>query len=161
MRKPVRRIVTGHDEAGKARFDFDESLPLEGPPDGAFLASVIWSTGEVPADNADPSDGARRDVGPILRGGSVIRVCEIGPGYFTPPHRTLSIDYAVVISGELELELDDGAVRRVGGGDVVVQRGTIHAWRNPSKTEWARVVFILIEARPLSVGDKDLGPVDM
>ena len=61
-------------------------------------------------------------------------------------HRSNSIDYGIVLSGRVTLEVDDGAETELGPGDVVVQRGTIHRWRNPSDTEVCRIVFILIEA---------------
>ena len=61
-------------------------------------------------------------------------------------HRTGTIDYIIIMSGQLELELGDGATKLVGPGDIVVQRGTIHAWRNPSATEVCRGVMVLIEA---------------
>jgi mannose-6-phosphate isomerase-like protein (cupin superfamily) len=63
-------------------------------------------------------------------------------------HRTNSIDYGIVLSGQLELELDDERVTLLGPGDIVVQRGTMHRWRNPSRSEVCRIAFILIEAPP-------------
>ena len=161
MRQPVRRVVTGHDEEGRARFVVDETLSLAGPPDAGFAAALIWTTAAVPADNGDPQDGAKREAGMTLKGGSVIRTVDAAPGFLSPAHRTLSIDYAVVVSGVLELELEDGEVRRMGPGDVVVQRGTLHTWRNPSATDWCRVVFILIEAAPLVIAGRALDLIDM
>lgn len=60
-------------------------------------------------------------------------------------HRTQSLDYGVVIEGEVEMVLDDGVSTVMGRGDVAVQRGTSHGWRNVSKTEWARMFFVLQE----------------
>jgi quercetin dioxygenase-like cupin family protein len=73
------------------------------------------------------------------------------PGLPSPMHRTHSIDYGVVISGQLELTLDGGETVLLEAGDIVVQRSTNHLWRNPSATEMTRVVFILIEAAPVVV----------
>ena len=68
------------------------------------------------------------------------------PGGVSPMHRTNSIDYGIVLSGEVELELDDGAKTLLGPGDVIVQRGTIHLWRNRTATDVCRTVFVLTEA---------------
>jgi quercetin dioxygenase-like cupin family protein len=71
-------------------------------------------------------------------------------------HRTHSLDFGIVMSGELELELDGGAVQHLKAGDIVVQRGTNHLWRNPSRDTVCRVVFVLIEAAPVRAGGEIL-----
>ena len=130
----VRRIVTGHDDNGRAVFrSIDELVPGKIPSGDAAFAT-IWSTGEVPVDLSDETDGGSRDVGLTLNSGSVIRVVDMLPGGDSPMHRTNSIDYGIVLSGEVELELDDGAIETCGPGDIIVQRGTIHLWRNASTT---------------------------
>lgn len=146
----VRRVVTGHDHEGRAVFSSDE-LVEEGR-----LGTVVWSTGKLPADNLDPDDG-KRDVGITAPGGSVIRLMSLDPGLRSPMHRTQTIDYGVVLEGEIDLELDDGAVKTVRAGDVVVQRGTIHAWVNKG-TQPCRMAFILIAAEPLTVAGRTLEP---
>jgi quercetin dioxygenase-like cupin family protein len=78
------------------------------------------------------------------------------PGRASPMHRTNSIDYGIVLSGEIELELDDGVKTVVGAGGIVVQRGTIHRWRNPSPTVPCRIVFVLIEAPPVRIAGEPL-----
>ena len=107
---------------------------------------TVWSTATVPADLNDETDGRERDVGTTLNGGSVVRTVDMLPGGVSPAHRTNSIDYGIVISGEVELELDDGVKTLLGPGDIVVQRGTMHLWRNLSQTVPCRIAFILIEA---------------
>ena len=72
-------------------------------------------------------------------------------------HRTQSLDYGVVLEGELEMILDDGVTRMMRRGDVAVQRATNHGWRNTSQTEWARMLFVLQECQKLFVGGKELG----
>jgi quercetin dioxygenase-like cupin family protein len=71
-------------------------------------------------------------------------------------HRTVSLDYAVVLLGEVELVLDSGETRLMKPGDVAIQRGTNHAWRNISKTHPARMLYVLQEALPLEIGGKKL-----
>jgi quercetin dioxygenase-like cupin family protein len=94
----------------------------------------------------------------VLARGVNLRVLELPPGYESIVHRTVSLDYGVVTEGALELVLDGpgGETRRVERGDLVVQRGTMHAWRNPSKGEWARVVFVVLDAERLVVGGREL-----
>jgi mannose-6-phosphate isomerase-like protein (cupin superfamily) len=93
-----------------------------------------------------------------LANGTVFRIVEFGPGNAPRMHRTDSIDYAVVMSGEIDMELDDGAVVHVRAGDALVQRGTIHNWVNRG-TEPCRIAFILIDAQPVAVAGKVLNAV--
>lgn len=148
---PVRRIVTGHNETGRAIFKSDNLLPVEPIPSGDAALSLVWTTATVPADNNDETDGRTRDAGLTLNNGSVIRIVDMLPGGASPMHRTNSIDYGIVLSGEVELELDDGAITTARSGDIIVQRGTMHLWRNRSATETCRIVFVLIEAKPVLV----------
>jgi quercetin dioxygenase-like cupin family protein len=150
MGSKVRRIVTGHDAEGMAIFASDATVE-EGP-----LGAVVWSTNALPANNSDPAQSAREPAG-IASGGSVIRVMTIEPGHRSPMHRTQTLDYGVVLEGAINLELDDGAVKSVQAGDIVVQRGTIHAWENVTDKP-CRIAFILIAAEPLTVGTTRLEP---
>jgi quercetin dioxygenase-like cupin family protein len=156
---PVRRIVTGHDGAGRAVFTADDLLPVNPIPSGDAAFSLIWTTASVPADNNDDTDGRERDAGLTLHQGSVIRIVDMLPGGVSPFHRSSSIDYGIVLSGAVELELDDGAVTTARAGDIIVQRGTIHLWRNPSATDNCRIAFVLIEASPRMVDGKPLPDV--
>lgn len=70
-------------------------------------------------------------------------------------HRTQSLDYVVIISGVVDLIMEDGSIRRCEAGDLVVQRGTKHAWRNPGN-EWARMMVVMIESEKVNVGDATL-----
>jgi len=144
--QPFRRIVTGHDSAGRAVFRSVDSLQPEPIASGDANFATIWSTAEVPVDLNDETDGRERSVGLTLEGGSVIRLVDMLPRGESPMHRTNSIDYGIVLSGAVELELDDGAVETCRAGEVIIQRGTIHLWRNPSDTEICRIVFVLTEA---------------
>ena len=156
MNPSVRRLVTAHDGSGRSVFRSDEDFETRPIPGGVADFSLLWTTPTVPADNNDETDGALRHAGLTLSGGSVIRVVDMRPGHASPMHRSFSIDYGIVISGSLELELDGGETKLLGAGDVVIQRGTNHLWRNPSQAEWCRIVFILIEARPVEIGGRIL-----
>lgn len=155
----VRRVVTGHDANGKAVFRSDERFVTEPIPAGDANFALIWTAPALPVDNNDETDGRKRDAGLTLRGGSVIRVTDTPPGCQSPMHRTNSLDYGIVLAGELELELDDGVKTLLGPGDIVVQRGTIHRWRNPSQTTTCRVVFVLTEATAYEHDGRPLEPV--
>lgn len=72
-------------------------------------------------------------------------------------HRTQSLDYGIVLEGEVELILDSGEKRAMKVGDVAIQRGTMHAWRNMSDTKPARMIYVLTPAKPLEVDGKKLG----
>ena len=157
----IRRVVTGHNEVGEAILLSDDAVALASLFGDEMTGAVVWTTGSVPADNANDAMGDERDAGSSLKGGSVMRVTEFGPGFSTPMHRTLSIDYAMVLSGELELELDSGAVARLREGDVIVQRGSAHLWRNPSADTPCRIVICMIEAQPITVGTATLKPTPM
>ena len=87
--------------------------------------------------------------------GTVFRIVRYEPGVTPRNHRTDSIDYAVVISGAIEMELDDGVIVKLKAGDVLVQRGTIHNWVNRG-TEPCVVAFVLISAKPVTANGKPL-----
>lgn len=142
---PVQRVVTGHDAQGRAVFKSDDVSPTRPIPSGDAAFLLVWTTETVPADNNDETDGRLREAGLTLNQGSVIRVVDMLPGKQSPMHRTNSIDYGIVLEGEIELELDDGAKRTVGQGGIIVQRGTNHLWRNATD-KVCRIAFVLIEA---------------
>jgi len=128
-------------------------------PTGDAAMATIWTTSNVPANCNDQTDGRNRDAGTTLKGGSVMRIVDMLPGTSSPMHRSDSIDYGIVLSGKIELELDNGAVKTVGPHGIIVQQGTIHKWRNPSKTNRCRILFVLIEAKPFEVNGESLPEV--
>ncbi|MFC0385169.1 cupin domain-containing protein [Muricoccus vinaceus] len=173
----VRRIVTGHDEAGRAVVVMDGPAPFlhESPGRPGFWSNDIWRTSETPAlvipQPEEPTLGPRRQL--PAAGGSVIRINHIPPesglldagaiarefaalgnaaasthrrsGRHPMMHRTETIDYAIVLSGEIYLVLDTGETL-VRAGDVVVQCGTNHAWSNRSGAPCV-LAFILLDGR--------------
>jgi quercetin dioxygenase-like cupin family protein len=109
---------------------------------------VIWSTGEFPAELSDDRDGGAREVGTTDPNGTVFRLVEYQPGVAPRKHRTESIDYAVVLSGEIDMELDDGVTVHLQQGDALVQRGTIHNWVNRGAQPCV-IAFVLVAAKPV------------
>jgi quercetin dioxygenase-like cupin family protein len=151
----VRRVVTGHDASGRAVVKIDEiSKNLVSTRPGSS-STVIWTTDSIPADNAGESDAGLRKTGTTLPGGTVFRVVEFSPGVSPRVHRTDSIDYAVVISGEIDMELEKGDEVHLKAGDVLVQRGTVHNWINRGKAPCV-IAFALIDAKPVTAGGKKL-----
>lgn len=150
----MRRIVTGHDERGKAIVLIDgEAANTRRSPSGNS-ATLMWCTDAMPADIAigtAPEDMGARVLGtPPPVNGTRFTVNDILPGTAAYMHRTETLDYAIVISGSIDMDLDDATVT-LRAGDVVVQRGTNHAWANRG-TEPARIAFVLIDAQPLGIG---------
>ena len=148
----IRRVVTGHDADGMALVRIEDVGANRGSGRANHASQVIWTTADLPANFAeDGEDKGARDIGTTIPGGSVFRVVEYGPGVVPRNHRTDSIDYAVVISGEIDMETD-GTVVHLRAGDVLVQRGTIHNWIN-NGTEPCVIAFVLISA----TGDTAVG----
>ena len=143
----IRRVVTSHDDKGKAIVAIDEvSRDVVSFRPGATVAN-IWSTAGFPVDNDVLRDTAKEITGTTRAGGTVFRVIEYAPGVTPRNHRTDSIDYAVVLSGEIDMELDDQVVT-LRAGDVLVQRGTIHNWVNRGSVPCV-IAFVLIDAKPV------------
>lgn len=150
MALQFRRVVTGHDVTGRAIVKIDEiGKNLVSARPGA-TASVVWTTEGFPVDNDGDEDEGRRKTGTTLDNGTVFRILELAPGVSPRNHRTDSIDYAVVMSGEVDMELDGTSVH-LKAGDVLVQRGTIHNWINRG-TEPCVIAFVLIAAKPVTAG---------
>jgi len=157
MALKVRRVITGHDANGRALVKIDEvSTNLSSGRPGA-TACNIWTTEGFPANNDGAVDEGLRKVGTTLSNGTIFRVIEFAPGLAPRNHRTDSIDYIVVMAGEIDMELD-GAVVRLKAGDVMVQRGTIHNWVNRG-TEPCVLAVILVAAKPVEAGGKVLPAV--
>lgn len=171
LRTPQRYITT-HDSEGKSTLD--TSLPTPAPfyslPNKEAAFAHCYVTTAFPTNlDSDADLSAYKTFldsppGLTVSGGSVLRYVDMPPGVTSPMHRTVSLDYGVVIEGEVELVLDSGEKRVLKRGDVCVQRATMHAWRNVSETEWARVLFMLLPCEAFETGggktEEDLGTMD-
>jgi quercetin dioxygenase-like cupin family protein len=159
----VRRIVTGHDANGKAVIATDETLTaVESPTRPGISRVEVWSTGAMPVDNSEGTAADAQRAGFVKRynyvgngQGSVIRVTSFAPGSPGFMHRTETCDYAILLKGECDLELDDGKTVHLSAGDVVVQRGTMHAWVN-NGTEPCVFAFVLIDADAVEIAGQKL-----
>jgi quercetin dioxygenase-like cupin family protein len=155
---PVRRVVTGHDSDARPVILADEMFDTEAIPSGAAEYVDLWNGRALPLDNNELYD-CRHDPDAPLAGASIVRIVDLAPGGASQMHRTNTLDYCVLISGELELELEGAVTTRLKPGEIVVQRGTMHLWRNPSPTTPCRVVFVLTEAKPYVHGGAALPEV--
>ena len=151
-----RRVVTGHDASGTSVCASDGLVPAAHTTPGGTLFYELWSTDATPAPIGGGPVGAgtvgagQNDQAPPApvsvppaRNGTKLRINELPPGACSPMHRTQTVDYGIVLDGEVVLVLDDSETV-LRAGDVVVQRGTSHRWENRSGAT-ARVAFILID----------------
>jgi quercetin dioxygenase-like cupin family protein len=150
----IRRVVTGHDDQGRAKVLIDEIVKNVMSQRPGALYSVIWSSEGFPVNNDGNADPSGKKIGTTIPNGTVFRIVSFGPGVAPRNHRTDSIDYAVVMSGEIDMDLD-GTTVHLKAGDVLVQRGTIHNWVNKG-TEPCVIAFTLVSARSVSAGGKTL-----
>jgi quercetin dioxygenase-like cupin family protein len=154
MNLRVRRVVTGHDEHGRARVVSDAVMTNILVKRPGYESSVVWSVDALPCDNAGSGESPP-DAGQTLPSGAVFRVVHYEPGVAPRVHRTDSTDYAIVISGQIDMELDDGVSVHLAAGDTIVQRGTIHNWINRG-TAPCVIAFVLLGAHPVVVGERAL-----
>ena len=176
MPSPIRRIVTGHDAQGRSNILFEGDAPniMEMPAWPGARVTELWVTEEAPVDNDGLEDRGARPIrhDPTPRG-TIFRVVEVPPeveggvqdtaavfaqlGSTHVPdaedrarhasmHVTDSIDYLVVISGEMHMLMEDGETL-LRAGDCIVQRGTKHAWVNRSGKPCV-LAAVLVDARP-------------
>jgi quercetin dioxygenase-like cupin family protein len=150
----IRRVLTGHNADGRAVVKIDETCRNLISTRKGQQSCVVWTTDTAPADNDTDEDASQRPVGTTLAGGTVFRIVRYDPGVAPRNHRTDSIDYAVVLAGEIDMELD-GATAKLKAGDVLVQRGTIHNWVNRS-SEPCIIAFVLVDAKPVVAGARRL-----
>lgn len=171
MASNIRRVVTGHDKNGKAIVTMDgDAKNVKVRQATGICATLLWRTDATPAEltDADPTQGESGVAPPLT--GSIFRIVEFPPekaqaggasseevlremgvtaGDATPRHpamhRTQSVDYAIVLKGEIDMLLDDSEVH-LKAGDVIVQQGTNHAWANRG-SEPCQIAFVLIGAR--------------
>ncbi|MFL5088170.1 MAG: cupin domain-containing protein [Xanthobacteraceae bacterium] len=151
---PIRRFVTGHDAKNVAKVIMQGPASNAKYPSPGTVSTMIWCTDETPADS---SVGEQvEDLGARILGtappanGTRFAVIDFPPGNQPRMHRTETIDYVIVLEGEIEMDMDQSTVK-LKQGDIMVQRGTNHAWANRSNAR-ARVAFVLIDAKPLGIG---------
>lgn len=164
----IRRIVTCHNSGGQGTIQSDAVLQwADIPVVQGGRAAPIWRTlDSLPTnDNNSSEDGGQRSLDPSINiglvpsNGSNCSATELAPGAVTPMHRTSSLDYDILVHGQVVLLMEDGTERLLDTpGDTVVMKGALHAWKNPSETTWARWVTVLLSAEPVQVNGNVLAP---
>lgn len=161
----VTTHITGHDAStGKAIVQSTREGSWTHPLDIPIAFNVVYTTSEFPASVNDDKDltvhdelMASKKLGLVNANGTVCRMVDFGPGCEPLMHRTQSLDYGLVLEGSMEMILDSGEIKLMHRGDVAVQRGTMHAWRNASPTGWARMFFVLQDCQEVVLNNKSLG----
>lgn len=154
---PLNRYITTHDSSGKAAVSEDITSESQWTSAGEAKFFLGYCTSTFPVDLSSGGDVANYSSyltappGLVVPGGTVLRVVDIPPALTSPMHRTTSLDYGVVLEGEIELILDSGETRLLKRGDICVQRATNHAWRNTSPTEWSRMLYVLVDSKPVQL----------
>jgi quercetin dioxygenase-like cupin family protein len=157
---PIRRVVTGHDGNNVAKVIIEGPATNTKRPREGVSSTLMWATDRMPAD-IGIGEGVE-DMGARILGtappehGSRFIVMEFAPGIASEIHRTETMDYIAVLSGEIDMDMDDSTVK-LKAGDIMVQRGTHHAWVNRSKAP-ARLAIVLLDAKPLGIGHPRLRP---
>ena len=149
----LRRVVTAHTADGVAYAAIDgEITNLKTGASGSTVRHV-WNSKETPADiaiGAFTDFGAEPHITPPPHNGTRCAVIDFPPGNTGVMHRTESLDYVICLAGEIDMDIDDETVHMVAG-DVMIQRGTNHAWCNRGNAA-ARVAFVLVDSQPLGIG---------
>ncbi|TKA74556.1 hypothetical protein B0A55_04441 [Friedmanniomyces simplex] len=158
--------LTGHNPtSGEAIVHSARPIAWHRYDEDKMAMAVAYTTSFPPDLNSDADvhshdakmSAAGGKLGLVSGGGTVLRYVDFAPGYTCMMHRTQSVDYGIVLEGQIVSILDSGEEQVMGRGDVMVQRATMHAWRNPSETEWARMIFCLQDSKALFVAGKRFG----
>ncbi|HVA11917.1 MAG TPA: cupin domain-containing protein [Stellaceae bacterium] len=153
---PIRRVITGHDAKGVAKILIDDAATnaKASRSRGGGRSTLVWCSDRMPVDIGI---GEKiEDMGARILGtapppnGTRFCVIDFPAGAPGTMHRTETIDYVLVLAGEIDMEMDDSSVS-LKAGDILIQRGTNHSWINRSDQP-ARLAFVLIDAQPLGLG---------
>lgn len=176
-------FITGHGADERAKVLSQQPAVWGNYHDNKLSMAVAWTTSTFPTDVTDDKDVlahkqrvAAGPMGLVAAGGTVLRYVDFAPGYECMMHRTesvslpshetqhresliralRSVDFGIVLEGEVLSVLDSGEQSLLRRGDTMIQRATMHAWRNQSATKWARMVFCLQHCKPPIVNGKPL-----
>lgn len=152
--QPSRRIVTGHNAEAKATIKYDSMVETQQMAHGNVHAATLWTNNEFPADPNSSDDKGLIKTG-LVNDGSLIRFVDLPPRSTGSLHRTISVDYIIILKGKIVLTLDDGSRTTLTEGDTVIQQATAHGWDNETD-EWVRLLCVLIKAHNPIAGGRTL-----
>ncbi|KAM0445958.1 hypothetical protein ACHAO4_009545 [Trichoderma viride] len=149
-----RIVTTTHDAAGTAIFGSDSEVPLFHPmgPAGSSFA-VFDVRNAVPVNNMEPAQNYPNMIPRCPPDGAIFCISNIAPHFTVPMHRTLSLDYGVVVSGEIVMKLESGEERTVKAGEFLIQGGVNHQWINRTD-EICRICFVTLSAEKIKLADR-------
>lgn len=156
--------LTSHDNnTGKAIIHSSTRNPWLSLRSGALGFNNVYTTSSFPVSLTNNEDIRKHEellgtgkLGLVNPGGTVCRIVEFAPNAPAHMHRTQSLDYGIVLEGEVLMTLDGGEEKHLKRGDIAVQRGTMHAWKSASDTNWARMLFVLTDCHPVEVAGQVL-----
>ena len=161
----VRRVVVANDASGKSVTTSDEVMPAISVGAGTKISGCeLWSTDKMPIDNSAEAAAEQKagvvnryhDFNYVANGqGTAFRITEFPPGHAKIAHRTETLDYDVILAGEIDLEIEDGETIHLKTGDSAIVRGATHAWLNRGSVP-AVVAFIMTDASPVVINGKQL-----
>jgi len=160
---PIYRFITGHSEGGESVFEprVTSEVPIKEYPGGMRIA-FCFATQGFPVDLEDDKDlGACEQLanyppGKMIPNGTAAKLIDFPPGYPSPMHRSMSINYNFVIEGQVECISDSGETRLLKQGDFLMQRAVMHSWRNTSGTTWAKITTVVFPVKSFAVDGKTL-----
>lgn len=165
---PPKRYISGFDNQGRSIINelIDPEIQWtdvsNGSNEHSGQFSLAYATKGFPIDISENNDidfyknCLHEGVSITIPGGSVMRVVDLAPGSISPMHRTTSIDYGIVLQGQVEAIMDSGDSVILNKDDIFVQRGTMHAWKNTSTEDYARMIYVLISSKPIEINGKPL-----
>ncbi|KAK4194326.1 hypothetical protein QBC40DRAFT_35376 [Triangularia verruculosa] len=157
--------ITSHNSSGQAIVHSHDPFQWRPYDDSNLAFAVPYTTSRFPPDLNNDADlklhqsliSTPDKLGLVNPKGTVLRCVDFAPGYACGMHRTQSLDYGIVMEGEVDMVLDSGERYGLKRGDVAIQRATQHQWVNKSNTQWARMMFVLQDCQPLTVAGKEMG----
>ncbi|KAJ5490006.1 hypothetical protein N7453_010831 [Penicillium expansum] len=154
----IKRYITAHDQNGKAVFSTRVPEPMPKQVVNGIPFGLAYTSNEFPAQLSENADIKKYQAnlitppGLAISTGTVCRIVDFPPTAESPMHRTVSLDYGVVLEGEVELSLDGGETRVMRRGDIAIQRATNHAWKNVTPNGgYARMLYVLTPCQPIKV----------
>ena len=157
----IKQFITKYNKQGTAEFVKNRNETINWHDVGGIKNFALGYTATTfPVKLSDDNDIATFEShlidkpGMVIPGGAIARYVDFAPGIISSMHRTISLDFGVVIEGQMESKLDSGETRLMHRGDLMIMRAAPHEWRNPSETEWARMLFVLLDAEAPIVNGK-------
>ncbi|KAH7322388.1 hypothetical protein B0I35DRAFT_425746 [Stachybotrys elegans] len=148
-----RLVVSTHDTTGASLFASDGAVPLFQPLGSSATSFSVFDVRDtVPVNNLDAAHAYPNMIPRCPPNGVIFCLSNIPPKFTVPMHRTLSLDYGVILSGEIDIRLDSGDERTLKAGDFIIQGGVNHQWINKTD-DFCRIAFVTVGAKKIELSD--------